>query len=112
MSKSVLPPGSQALLCAFSQPWTKGEELARDVTAHDWGRAAAQALGEEVAASVLELMTPTAGDGAWHGACLALAELARRGLLAPARLLPAAPLVARALRYDARRGSHRCLLTP
>ena len=66
-----------------------------------------QALGEEVAASVLELMTPTAGDGAWHGACLALAELARRGLLAPARLLGAAPLVARALHYDARRGSHR-----
>lgn len=56
---------------------------------------------------MLELLTPTAGDGAWHGACLALAELARRGLLAPGRLPAAAPLVARALHYDARRGSHR-----
>ncbi|KAK9846640.1 hypothetical protein WJX81_008203 [Elliptochloris bilobata] len=65
-----------------------------------------QALGDEVAASVLELLAPTAGDGAWHGACLALAELARRGLLSPARLPAAAPLIATALHYDARRGSH------
>lgn len=45
---------------------------------------------------------------AWHGGCLALAELARRGLLPVERLPEAAPLIARALHFDVRRGPHRC----
>lgn len=56
---------------------------------------------------MLDLLAPGAGDAAWHGACLALAELARRGALLPARLPAAAPLVATALHFDARRGAHR-----
>lgn len=51
--------------------------------------------------------TAGAGDTAWHGGCLALAELARRGLLLPARLPEVAPLVERALEYDVRRGACR-----
>ena len=47
-------------------------------------------------------------DTAWHGGCLALAELARRGLLLPGRLPELAPLMASALHYDLRRGAHRC----
>ena len=46
-------------------------------------------------------------DTAWHGGCLALAELARRGLLLPARLPDLAPTLAAALQYDVRRGAHR-----
>jgi hypothetical protein len=37
---------------------------------------------------------------------LALAELARRGLLLPARLPEAIPMVLDALKYDVRRGAH------
>ena len=50
-------------------------------------------------------------DTAWHGGCLALAELARRGLLLPARLPDLAPLLAAALQYDVRRGAHRWVMT-
>ncbi|XVE63278.1 hypothetical protein DITRI_Ditri07aG0007200 [Diplodiscus trichospermus] len=64
------------------------------------------ALSEEVLSSVLELFTPGEGDGSWHGGCLALAELARRGLLLPASLPKVVPVVVKALHYDVRRGPH------
>lgn len=45
-------------------------------------------------------------DAAWHGACLALAELSRRGLLLPDRLPEVMPWINLALKFDQRRGSH------
>ena len=63
-------------------------------------------LGDDVVMSVLECFEPTESDATWHGACLALAELSRRGLLLPARLPDAVPHVATALSYDVRRGPH------
>ena len=48
-----------------------------------------------------------ASDTAWHGGCLAVAELASRGLLLPERLPVVAPLVVQALEYDVRRGPCR-----
>lgn len=66
-----------------------------------------QEFGDEVVESVLELFSPSESDTAWHGGCLATAELARRGLLLPSRLTIVAPLIAPALQYDVRRGPHR-----
>ncbi|KAI8474637.1 MAG: armadillo-type protein [Monoraphidium minutum] len=63
-------------------------------------------LGGEVVDSVMGLFGPAESDTAWHGGCLALAELARRSLLLPARLPAVAPVVAAALAYDVRRGPH------
>eukprot|EP00753_Platysulcus_tardus_P003807 PLAT12492.33.p1 GENE.PLAT12492.33~~PLAT12492.33.p1 ORF type:complete len:1099 (-),score=495.96 PLAT12492.33:1951-5247(-) len=63
-------------------------------------------LADDVVLSVLELLDDAEGEGAWHGGCLALAELARRGLLLPARLPQVVPVVRRALVYDVRKGSH------
>ena len=48
----------------------------------------------------------TLTDAAWHGGCLALAELARRGLLLPDRLAAVIPLTLRALHFDVRQASH------
>ncbi|NXJ70314.1 TBCD protein, partial [Rostratula benghalensis] len=44
-------------------------------------------------------------DNAWHGGCLALAELGRRGLLLPSRISDVVPVILKALRYDEKRGA-------
>ncbi|KAK4882052.1 hypothetical protein RN001_005371 [Aquatica leii] len=61
-------------------------------------------LADEVVGTVLELFNPREGDGAWHGGCLALAELGRRGLLLPQRLPEVVPVILKALVYDEPRG--------
>ncbi|KAH7863931.1 hypothetical protein Vadar_023696 [Vaccinium darrowii] len=63
-------------------------------------------LSDEVLSSILELFSPGEGDGSWHGGCMALAELARRGLLLPISFCKVVPVVVKALHYDIRRGPH------
>ncbi|XP_071963233.1 tubulin-specific chaperone D-like [Antedon mediterranea] len=65
-----------------------------------------QELADEVVGSVLQLFSFQESDVAWHGGCLALAELGRRGLLLPSRLPDVVPVVLKALAYDEKRGSH------
>lgn len=54
----------------------------------------------DVAECVLSLFTDTEREGAWHGGCMALAELCRRGLLAPEQLAGAVKGCVCALRKD------------
>lgn len=61
-------------------------------------------LADEVVGSVLELFSEQNSDSAWHGGCLALAELGKRGLLLPQRLGEVVPVVLKALYYDEARG--------
>jgi hypothetical protein len=61
---------------------------------------------DDVLDAILLLFSDPERDKAWHGACLALAELARRGLLLPNRLAEVVPVVVRAIGYDVRRGQH------
>uniref|UniRef100_A0A674AJ70 Tubulin-specific chaperone D n=1 Tax=Salmo trutta TaxID=8032 RepID=A0A674AJ70_SALTR len=56
-------------------------------------------LADEVVGSVLDCFSFQETDNAWHGGCLALAELGRRGLLVPSRL-PDGRMV-----YDEKRGA-------
>lgn len=58
--------------------------------------------------SVLDVFGPSNinNDSAWHGGCLALAELVRRGLVLPHRLPRTVNIVIRALQFDVRKGSH------
>lgn len=62
-------------------------------------------LADEVVQSVLENFSIMESDSAWHGGCLALAELGRRGLLLPERLKDVVPILLKALTYDERRGA-------
>ncbi|CAH1400055.1 unnamed protein product [Nezara viridula] len=57
-------------------------------------------LADDVVVCVLDLLSPRESDCAWHGGCLALAELSKRGLLLPSRLEEVIPLVKKALLYD------------
>lgn len=55
---------------------------------------------EDVIDALLELLDDVERDNDWHGACLAFAELARRGLLLPHRFPQVIPKIAEALHYD------------
>ena len=63
-------------------------------------------MGDEIVGQILELFRLEETDSAWHGGCLALAELARRGLLLPERLSEVFPLMYQALLYDKKQGTH------
>ncbi|KAM9493973.1 tubulin-specific chaperone D isoform 1-T4 [Clarias gariepinus] len=62
-------------------------------------------LADDVVGSVLDCFSFQETENSWHGGCLALAELGRRGLLLPSRLSDVVPLILKALVYDERRGS-------
>lgn len=61
---------------------------------------------DDVLDALLDLCSNIEDDNAWHGTCLALAELARRGLLLPRRLDEVIPIVIKAIQYDVPRGQH------
>ncbi|KAJ3251477.1 hypothetical protein HK103_002381 [Boothiomyces macroporosus] len=78
-------------------------------------------MADEVISSILEMMQEdvyvedrdikrsnisSASDAVWQGCCLSLAELSRRGLLLPERLLEVVPWVLRALMFEQRKGNH------
>ena len=62
-------------------------------------------MADDIVESVLELLSSSEEANAWHGGCLALAELARRGLLLPSRLPEVLPRLVTALHYDVPRGA-------
>ena len=55
---------------------------------------------EDVLDAILHLFDDVEQDNDWHGACLALAELARRGLILPHRLKDVIPKIVEAIHYD------------
>ena len=63
-------------------------------------------LGDEVVTNVLELLSPTEDDESWHGGCLCLAELARRGLLLPVRINDVVSKLSKAMFYDRFQGTY------
>ena len=60
----------------------------------------------DIIMNITEYFTDTETDGAWHGGCLAIAELAWRGLLLPEQLSTVIPKTIEALAYDVKRGAH------
>jgi hypothetical protein len=67
-------------------------------------------FGDDIVSAVIATFTDDDSENGWHGACLALAELSRRGLLLPKRLSEVVPIVAKAIHYDVMKGQHRYIL--
>ncbi len=65
-----------------------------------------KASADDVVGAVFELFQDRESDSSWHGGCLAVAELTRRGLLLPERLTEFAPILVDAINYDVMRGQH------
>ena len=63
-------------------------------------------FADQIVGQLTELFGPSETDSSWHGGCLALAELCRRGLLLPARLNEFVPVLEKALVYDVNLGNH------
>jgi len=62
-----------------------------------------QAFADE---ELIEMFEASGTDSTWHGGCLALAELCRRGLLLPESLKTFIPVLEKALIYDINLGNH------
>jgi hypothetical protein len=63
-------------------------------------------MAEDVLTSLLDMFTFVEDDSAWHGACLAIAELGRRGLLLPKQLGIVVPIILKALVFDKKLGNY------
>ncbi|KAF9354091.1 hypothetical protein BGX26_008096 [Mortierella sp. AD094] len=76
-------------------------------------------MADDVVGSIFELFSEdvfelpngepdvsSVSEHTWHGACLAIAELSRRGLLLPHRLTELIPWIILALKFDIKRGAH------
>ena len=63
-------------------------------------------LAEDIVENLTELFSGYEEESTWHGACLSVAELARRGLILPDKLPELVPLVSKALTYEELRGNY------
>ncbi|EGR30268.1 tubulin-specific chaperone d, putative [Ichthyophthirius multifiliis] len=63
-------------------------------------------MADDVLNSVLELFSPNESEDAWHGGCLCLGELCRRGLLLPERLSEVFPVLFKALHFSVNQGNY------
>ena len=63
-------------------------------------------MADEIVNTIHKLFSPHEGDCGWHGGCLAVGELSRRGLLLPDRLKDVFPVLFKALQFDQNQGNY------
>ena len=85
------------------------DSIVRWSAAKGVGRLTARLAKEEaddVVNAVLDTFDLYEDSNAWHGGCLALAELARRGLLLPSLIEQVIPITLKSLKYEVVKGSY------
>jgi tubulin-specific chaperone D len=93
------------IVCCVQVRWSAAKGIGRITMRLPLG------FGDDVVGAVVDVFSDEDSEASWHGGCLALAELSRRGLLLPARLEAVVPIVVRAMHFDIMRGQHRCAAT-
>lgn len=63
-------------------------------------------FADQIVEQLHDLFKESETESSWHGGCLALAELCRRGLLLPERLEMYVKVLDKALIYDVNKGNH------
>ena len=63
-------------------------------------------FADQIVEQLTDLFDDNETESSWHGACLCLAELCRRGLLLPERIEKFVPILEKALIYDINKGTH------
>ena len=63
-------------------------------------------MADDIVTSILSCFAPHENENSWHGGCLTLAELSRRGLLLPSRLDAVFPILYKALLFDQNQGNY------
>lgn len=102
-----VPPEIEEILEQLLQAIRSPSSDIRWSTAKGLGRITSRlpkAFGDEVVESIIDIFSPLEPNEGWHGACLSIAELAKRGLLLPYRLEKMVPLLLQALVYDELKG--------
>merc|ERR1719419_383187 len=98
-----VPPQIEQILDILLRSLRDKETVVRWSAAKGVGRITMRlprSLGDEVVTNVMELLSPTEDHRAWHGGCLCLAELSRRGLLLPVRIGDVVERISKAMVYD------------
>lgn len=62
-------------------------------------------LADEIIGYILDNFTHLEPDSTWHGSCLAIAELIRRGLFLTSRISELIPKIVLSLKFDQRKGN-------
>ncbi|KAL4496061.1 hypothetical protein ABPG72_015483 [Tetrahymena utriculariae] len=63
-------------------------------------------MADDIVNAILDLFSPNETEDTWHGGCLTLGELSRRGLLLPSRLKEVFPILYKALHFDQNQGNY------
>ena len=104
-----LPPEMEEVMEYLLSALSDKDTVVRWSAAKGIGRITMR-LSEEAANdiidAVVDLFADSGADSHWHGGCLALAELSRRGLLLPEKLCGVMPLIEQALSFDVVKGQH------
>lgn len=63
-------------------------------------------MADDIVTAIVDLFSPNETEATWHGGCLTIGELSRRGLLLPKRVKDVFPIIYKALHFEINQGTY------